>query len=909
MAPVFRLALQEYVPADTLGAFLDYFPEMRDLLRSTNSAENLLHLLLEDTAFSIDNIYALQYDTYGDDLVVAASVAAQTGNNMATLTTAVSNLGGSYLTIIDTIERMVVGEQEMQLSEHHFYGSSRLGIKNYLPRQVYAYWNNTDVIPVADTGSLLSRRPWYSLEYNDVINGLALSPYGSTDQTTSGSQHLAGQRQYEMTNHLGNVLATLSDLPYKSEGEVLQFRVNPALRAVYDYYPFGSLKPGRYVSDTTENCVTMTQSRWVVKYRDSTVWNTGWVSAPATKPNLGIAQQITLSSLPGNGISIEIEDTAAVGGLMTAVQELSVTPNVRQDIELNLQVVSGTFVLRVLEEVNGTDVLLGSLTVSDAGGSDGTVSAPVSYSISILPSTGNVKLQVSSPITMGTVLCCAPRTMNGYWKKITVPYLEQENIVVTLCDSIGDKYRFGYNGQEKVNELAGIGNHNTAEHWEYDTRLGRRWNLDPKDQINISNYAVNRNNPILYNDPNGNSPLFGAFVGMGLDVVVQLVLISTGAQEKFSWSSVLISGVTGAVGVGIANKIGKISSLAGGKVINKGIATATDIAANTALGVTEDMVKDLAENGEITKSPDITSNVLSAIAGKAAGDAVEAGANRVFNNSAKLEGLNKTLKARQQNANNNPKSNPNASRNQKVREAQEAVDAEIAKKANKVTKSGIVAASGTESGIDVVEETNGENSGTGGSGNGSGGSGNSSGGSTGNGNGASGKGSGGAGAACFIAGTKVKTINGYKNIEDINSGDTLWTRNECEGISEFDIVDLKVTSYTNELYYIRISDFCTFYVTPPHSYFINDGVWTPAKNLKIGDVLWTTSGLSKMKISNIFSMNIIGEKKPVYNIVMKKNHNYYVSYCDILVHNAEVEIDGNPPPNPNTTPRPKLITR
>lgn len=199
-----------------MGAFLDYFPEMRDLLRSTNSADNLLHLLLEDTAFSIDNIYALQYDTYGDDLVVAASVAAQTGNNMATLTTAVSNLGGSYLTIIDTIERMVVGEQEMQLSEHHLYGSSRLGIKNYLPRQVYAYWNNTDIIPIADTGSLLSRRPWYSLEYNDVINGLALSPYGSTDQTTSGSQHLAGQRQYEMTNHLGNVLATLSDLDRKS---------------------------------------------------------------------------------------------------------------------------------------------------------------------------------------------------------------------------------------------------------------------------------------------------------------------------------------------------------------------------------------------------------------------------------------------------------------------------------------------------------------------------------------------------------------------------------------------------------------------------------------------------------------------------------------------------------------------
>jgi hypothetical protein len=51
---------------------------------------------------------------------------------------------------------------------------------------------------------------------------------------------------------------------------------------------------------------------------------------------------------------------------------------------------------------------------------------------------------------------------------------------VDVCDEDKDRYRFGFNGQEKVNEIAGVGNHNTAEFWEYDTRLGRRWNLDPK---------------------------------------------------------------------------------------------------------------------------------------------------------------------------------------------------------------------------------------------------------------------------------------------------------------------------------------------------------------------------------------------------------------------------------------------
>jgi hypothetical protein len=68
-----------------------------------------------------------------------------------------------------------------------------------------------------------------------------------------------------------------------------------------------------------------------------------------------------------------------------------------------------------------------------------------------------------------------------------------------------DAYRFGFNGQEKVDEISGVGNHNTALFWEYDTRLGRRWNLDPKPNVSISGYAVLKNNPILFTDVNGDS--------------------------------------------------------------------------------------------------------------------------------------------------------------------------------------------------------------------------------------------------------------------------------------------------------------------------------------------------------------------------------------------------------------------
>ncbi len=56
----------------------------------------------------------------------------------------------------------------------------------------------------------------------------------------------------------------------------------------------------------------------------------------------------------------------------------------------------------------------------------------------------------------------------------------------------------------KVNEIVGTGSHNTAEFWEYDTRIGRRWNLDPKPQFRVSDYAAFADNPVWKNDLLGN---------------------------------------------------------------------------------------------------------------------------------------------------------------------------------------------------------------------------------------------------------------------------------------------------------------------------------------------------------------------------------------------------------------------
>jgi hypothetical protein len=75
----------------------------------------------------------------------------------------------------------------------------------------------------------------------------------------------------------------------------------------------------------------------------------------------------------------------------------------------------------------------------------------------------------------------------------------------TKCGQPKDHYEFGFNGQMKTNEIAGVGNHNTALLWEYDTRTGRRWNIDPVRKHPVSGYSTFGGNPIWKVDLLGNT--------------------------------------------------------------------------------------------------------------------------------------------------------------------------------------------------------------------------------------------------------------------------------------------------------------------------------------------------------------------------------------------------------------------
>jgi hypothetical protein len=67
-------------------------------------------------------------------------------------------------------------------------------------------------------------------------------------------------------------------------------------------------------------------------------------------------------------------------------------------------------------------------------------------------------------------------------------------------------YKYSMNGQEKSTEIEPGGSSTTAEFWQYDSRTGKRWNVDPVIKSHESPYMTFAGNPILLNDPKGDEP-------------------------------------------------------------------------------------------------------------------------------------------------------------------------------------------------------------------------------------------------------------------------------------------------------------------------------------------------------------------------------------------------------------------
>jgi len=130
---------------------------------------------------------------------------------------------------------------------------------------------------------------------------------------------------------------------------------------------------------------------------------------------------------------------------------------------------------------------------------------------------GNVRVVVSDKKVQDNVSGAVVLNYKPEVLSIRDYYAFGSEINERTFEPIKPKYRYGFNTQEKVFEINK--DHYTARYWEYDSRLGRRWNVDPKPDATISNYSVYNLNPIQFFDIEGDTLDIGNTKQSFLDII------------------------------------------------------------------------------------------------------------------------------------------------------------------------------------------------------------------------------------------------------------------------------------------------------------------------------------------------------------------------------------------------------
>ena len=143
---------------------------------------------------------------------------------------------------------------------------------------------------------------------------------------------------------------------------------------------------------------------------------------------------------------------------------------------------------------------------------------------------------------------------------------------------------------------------------------------------------------------------------------------------------------------------------------------------------------------------------------------------------------------------------------------------------------------------------------------------------------------------CFIAGTKVKTADGEKNIEDVEIGDYVLAENPETGEQEYKKV---VRTYIHEkttLVHVFVGEE-EIETTVEHPFYVEGIGFVAAGELRAGDIIRTSNG-KNLPIDKV-ELELLEEPVLVYNFEVEDFHTYYVSGLGVLVHNDCPVESGN----------------
>lgn len=501
-----QAVVARYGAKPLLGQFYDSWNPAMGILQKTAGPNMYLAAYRANPGVYLESVAS----ALGSGAFIDTAVAAIPGMDPQTYWTRVyADASPSAISVLSTTDFYPVTRalstfaaltsEHFALAEHHLYGSSRLGIRNYNSGDIYGYHGYWDDMKPdrwsRDSGVLFLQSPWYSYALGEGITKGQTVPFANIDQSRYSLYHTLGMKQYEVTNHLGNVLATISDkrqeVPEGAFDSIKHFR--PSIKTAYDYYPFGMLMPGRYAAIDTSY-------EWVDILRTASVGHVSFASPimlPSGTPSGGAV------ILPAGGTAIELKlDT--LGAKMEL--PLAVTSGYNYDLQLDATLIRNVPVRASVLET----VIVGNFPVEREIAS-AMLTIEGNYVLNFNSSGSSVKLKLEygglpgitgtgttgsagKLVLTGKVNTNEPATSTTYLAKILV--------------NTKDGYRFGFNGMEKVNELYGRGDHMDFGARYYDARVGRfGWNVDALTRKYpwLTPYNFSANNPLYFVDPDGNA--------------------------------------------------------------------------------------------------------------------------------------------------------------------------------------------------------------------------------------------------------------------------------------------------------------------------------------------------------------------------------------------------------------------
>src|SRR5690554_888822 len=312
--------------------------------------------------------------------------------------------------------------------------------------------------------------------------------------TNLPSYGVVGNRNYELSNHLGNVLAVVNDIVYPISDDsttILSYEVG--LTMVSDYSPFGVQLDGRTIQNEMYSPVssdTSSQTTPII----AEIYKNEFDSPPATtSPYTGAT-----TTLDGNlsnpvwtsstGDFTNYNSTGAGSGKSISIKNASpdtsyVTLSLDVDNGYLLDITSYSFAHRSSTTgydsyklvVNGIEIGTGSIYVASSGStlqSTGVVN--VSNVVSGVTGTVNVVLKLYGGLHGSTgTFRMDDFILNGYTQEENAGNGSGNGYVVM------GGYRYGFENQEVDNEVYGEGNYVNFKYRGYNPRIARFFAVDP----------------------------------------------------------------------------------------------------------------------------------------------------------------------------------------------------------------------------------------------------------------------------------------------------------------------------------------------------------------------------------------------------------------------------------------------